>query len=58
MTPMLVNYIFRILNILFGAWTVRNAILFYKSHNYYCCGLMIMMTIYVAIYLFKISMET
>lgn len=55
---MLVNYIFRILCILVGSLNICEAIDHYQKGHYYHFGLMIMMAIYMAIYLFKISMDT
>lgn len=55
---MFVNYIFRIITILVGALDISYAIKLYKSDNYFGFGVTIMMAVYMAIYLFKMSMET
>lgn len=55
---LLVNYIFRVLFILVGAFNISNVIRFYHEGSYFACGLQFMLAIYMAIYLFKLSMVT
>lgn len=53
-----VNYIFGIIFILIGAGNVFMVLKYYEEGRYYAVGVHVMLTIYVAIYLFKSSMET
>lgn len=50
----LVNYILRLLVILFGAWEIRYAIKWYHEGYYFLCGFNIMFTIYMAMYLYEL----
>ena len=52
------NHVFRLLFIVAGAGSISSAIQCYNQSLYFATGLMIMMAIYSAIYLFKASMET
>jgi hypothetical protein len=54
----LLNYVFRILFILIGAGDIAYALRAYKEGKDFMFGLFIMVAVYMAIYLFKLSMET
>ena len=47
------NYIFRVLFILIGAWDIRLAIVAYNEGRYFLCGFNIMFAVYMVIYLIK-----
>lgn len=55
---MLLNYIFRLLFVLFGAFDIDLAIKAYHEGKYFLCGFEIMFAAYAVIYLFKLSIAT